>query len=125
MKALTRLIVAAVGNIPVEPNATAIRNYLKKNYNAVPTPKAGGSNPYSDAQIFNVFVKDIKGLQNQLKAEGWVIDNTWVRPGMANKFVSPQKAEIKITLTSPTKSGYYVIIIGSKKAKRSNIPYYD
>lgn len=125
---MSKILVSlnAKEQVPVEPSAVKILNYLVKNYGATKV-KSLGSNPYSEGQVLYAVIRSVANrnkLHKDLEAQGWAKSD-------ANRYAKREVTRIgysymssgtaKITLHDEG----YVTISGIKKAKRITLPYYD
>lgn len=122
--ALKRLELSSV------PKDTAVKlaNYLIKTYGGTKY-KSAGSNVYADFISMSLRMDEgfsFKELGAKLKAEGWTMDTLNLQDGYT-RYSSPGKDDNRVSLVGAFngKSKNNVSIIGPKKAKNSNLPYYD
>lgn len=105
-------------------SATKTRNFLVKKYGVVALRSWGASNAYSDVQSLNFKcdAQQAKLMKDDLLANGWAIKDSDFLINGAYKLVNPSVKDVSIVMAGDGKSG---TVHGPKKAKVSNLPYYD
>jgi hypothetical protein len=145
MKILKALIIETInerdGKVPVVPSsdtsATKTSNHLKKHFAAEKLP-SWGSNPYADFQSIEHKIPAEHGdrLRNELVEQGWKFDNSrintqdflkdktghYTHDDGGHMVIGRLKSHLRAR-SRPVEDT--VTVYGKKKAKRSDIPYYD
>ena len=102
-------------------SATKVRNHLVKNHGAVAKRKYQASNPYSNYQTLHARHHDPEKLSSALKDAGW--EHAFHHNDGNGETVKRGNVEISIWHKGQHRGS--VSITGPKKAKKSNLPYYD
>lgn len=126
---VARKVGMTVATIPDFKNsAVKARNWIQKITGAKATRSMGNSNPYSDVQLLNIVLTPPQKMKLDKAFKEAEIKLTNTRTPTTLCF---NQGELDIYI--PTKSYkafsgktlYDIGIYGKKKAKRSNLPYYD
>jgi len=139
MKKFSEFIAEASNHDNIN-TASKLRNHMVKHFGAEPTKNWNGSNPYSDTQDLQghfTSTKHANAAVQHLKDHGWTEgpSSHFIKGKEPHYLFHPTHKKVHIliakepygnTVTSKKLAKYHSFTaVGPKKAKRSNIPYYD
>lgn len=120
----------------VAENGTALSNHLVKHFDGEKHKNMLGSNPYADYKHTDLSVHKSRteDLKKHLESHGWKshtrnLNDSGIKNGTFH-MEHPTNKDVHLTV-SPNKGTLnhdhltHVRIYSPKKAKRSNLPYYD
>lgn len=115
----SKMLSEGINNAKIT-SAIKLKNYLVQTYGVTYHRPYLPSNPYSDVQQLSISgdAGVMTKLRGDLEAAGWISKDTssdelWY-------LVNPENKDVTIRISTERAT-----IFGPKKAKRSNLPYYD
>ena len=102
-------------------SATKVRNHLVKKHGAESRSSSIPSNPYSDYQTLHARHRNPEKLSSALKDAGW--EHAFHHNDGNGE--TAKRGNIEISIKHKGEHRGSVGITGPKKAKKSNLPYYD